>query len=382
MHLYISMGRGGGNADGGRSGARAHEGAAGIPSGGRRFLKIGEDRKRMPKTYAKSGVDVKAVRAIQQRIEALVAGTATAHTPRFLLGHYAGLFEAGGQTLTMHTDGVGSKVLVASEMGRHDTIGMDAVAMNANDIICVGSRPIVAVDYLAMSRADDALVGEIMKGLVSACQECGMALIGGETAMLPEMITGPKGTKTHYDLAVTAVGTMEGPPVIGDKMGAGDTLIGLASTGLHSNGYTLARKLLSVKEWGEELLAPTRQYVQPVMEMVGSGKVHGLAHITGGAFSKLRRIGAYANVGFELDGMPEMEQGGLFAALAKKVKSDYELYRTFNMGVGMVVACPQEAAEYMEKIAAKYKIKSSRIGRVISKDDVILHKGGKKISLL
>lgn len=338
----------------------------------------------MPKTYAMSGVDVKAVRAIQTRIETMVAGTASMHTPKFVLGHYAGLFQVGEQTLTMHTDGVGSKILVAEEMNQHDTVGIDAVAMNANDIICLGSRPIVAVDYLAMSKADDALVSEIMKGLVAGCRESHMALIGGETAMLPEMIGGPKNSKsrTHYDLALTAVGTLDGRPILGDQMREGDVLLGLQSSGLHSNGFTLARQLLSVKEWGEDMLVPTRLYVDAVMEMAGSGQVHGLAHITGGAFSKLRRIGKYANVGFMLDNMPEIEKGSLFAELKKQMKNDYELYRTFNMGVGMVVAVSEGATDGMEKIAQKHKIKSSRIGHVIAKDDVILQKGGKKISLL
>lgn len=348
----------------------------------------------MKATYAGSGVDVRAVKAVQARINALIGSTANVHTPEFLAGHYAGVFEAGGQKMTMHCDGVGSKILVAEALGRHDTIGIDAVAMNANDIICLGSTPIVGVDYLALSRADDALVEEIMKGLISACRETGIALIGGETAILPDMIKGVSGTDaggtshrgrgqpTSYDLAMTVVGTLDRAPLTGAKMMPGDALIGLASSGLHSNGYTLARKLLPVREWGEQMLVPTTLYVKPVLEMLRahSSSIHGLAHITGGAFSKLSRIGQYAKVGFELDNMPKPD--GLFAELAKKVADSREIYRTFNMGIGMVVACEAGAAEGVMKIAKKHRLGAGAIGRVVLGSDVLLMQGGRRISLL
>lgn len=297
----------------------------------------------MKPTYAQSGVDVAAVKAAQNRINALIASTSNAHTPDFLAGHYAGVFGAGGQQLTMHCDGVGTKLLVAQALDKHDTVGIDALAMNANDLICVGSKPIVGVDYVALSKMDEELLAEVMKGLVAGCKEAGVALIGGETAILPDLLK-PDASKKNpkradYDLAMTVVGTLDKEPLTGKSMKAGDVLIGLASSGLHSNGFSLARKLLPVKEWGGEMLAPTKLYVKAVLEMLAasSSPVHGIAHITGGAFSKLSRIGAHANVGFELDGLPKPE--GMFAELEKKMGSPYELYRTFNMGVGMVMAC-------------------------------------------
>ncbi len=340
----------------------------------------------MKPTYASSGVDVKAVRAMQGRINSLIASTSNAYTPDFLAGHYAGSFVAGGQKLTMHCDGVGSKVLVAQALDRHTTVGIDAVAMNANDIICIGSKPIVGVDDLALSRADEELVEQVMDGLVVGCKEAGVALIGGETAILPDLIKGDSFKKNparaDYDLSMTVVGTIEGEPLTGSQMKEGDVLVGLASSGLHSNGFTLARQLLPISQWGEEMLVPTLIYVKPVLDILHthSASIHGIAHITGGAFSKLSRIGAYSGVGFELDNMPKNE--GLYAELEKKMGEPYELYRTFNMGIGMVIACDPSSAEGVMKTAKKHKLNSSLIGHVTSKPDVVLVHKGKRISLL
>ncbi len=335
----------------------------------------------MTSTYADSGVDLKAVKPIQEKINQVLGKTGNSYTPVALPGHYAGLFQVGGQKMTVHCDGVGSKILVAQAMGKHDTIGIDAVAMNANDIVCLGSRPIVGVDYLALSKPDEKLVDEIMKGLVAGCTEAGVALVGGETAILPDMIKGDKkGAHSDYDLAMTVVGTLDGQPITGEKMKEGDVLLGLASSGLHSNGYSLARKTLDVKEWGEEMLIPTRMYVRPVLEMCKTGKVHGLAHITGGAFSKLSRIGKYAKVGFELDNMPKPD--GIFLELQKRIGAAREIYRTFNMGVGMVVACSPDDAEELASIAAKHKIECGQIGSVVRGNDVKIDVGGRMVSLL
>lgn len=338
----------------------------------------------MKPTYSQSGVDVAAVKAIQTRINTLIASTSNSHTPNFLAGHYAGVFEAGGQKLTMHCDGVGSKILVAQALDKHDTVGIDAVAMNANDLICIGSTPIVGVDDISLSRADDELVAQVMKGLVAGCIESGVALIGGETAILPDMVksdeTKRNPSRADYSLSMTIVGTLSSEPLTGAKMRAGDVLVGLASSGIHSNGYTLARKLLPVKEWGEEMLVPTKLYVKPVLEMLRTPSIHGIAHITGGAFSKLARIGKHAGVGFELDAMPKPH--GAMAELAKKMGDSREAYRTFNMGVGMVIACEPSAAESVMKIAKKHGIVSSQIGHVVSGSDVVLVSNGKRISLL
>ena len=332
----------------------------------------------MGATYAKSGVDVRKIRSMQRRINRMIASTNTGATHP-LLGHYAGLFHAGGSTYTLHCDGVGTKILVAQEVGRHDTIGIDAVAMNVNDLICIGSRPTAAVDYIALERVDEKLVFEIMKGLVKACKESGVALVGGETAILPDMFAKEKGGRTAYDLSVTAAGLMEGKPITGAAMRPGDIVIGLASSGVHSNGYSLARKIIPRRQY-PQLLTPTRIYVKPVMEMIAAADVHGIAHITGGAFSKLSRIGRHGNIGFLLDNMPQ--PSGIFADLAARVKNDYELYRTFNMGVGMCIIVGKEDADAIFAIARKYKIPAKQIGKIIPGKEVILQKGGKKTSLL
>ena len=327
-------------------------------------------------TYSSSGVDIKKVKGIH----AAINDSIFSQMPDFVLpikGHYAGLFKSGNSTLAIHCDGVGSKILVAEQVGKYDTVGIDCVAMNVNDIICLGARPLVLVDYLALAHEDAALVSEVMKGLQEGATQAGCAIIGGETAILPDMISG--GEKA-FDLAGTVVGVVEGEPLTGAKMKAGDVIVGLESTGIHSNGYTLARKILDAKKWGAAMLAPTRIYVKPVLEMIASCEIHGLAHITGGAYSKLSRIGAYAKVGFLLDAMPKTT--GVMAELEKKMGNDYEFYRTFNAGVGMCVVCPKADAAKVMAIAKKHGIASSIIGKITEGSDVVLEKNGKRMSLL
>lgn len=327
-------------------------------------------------TYSEAGVDVNKVKGIHKAINDSIFSS----MPSFVLpikGHYAGLFKSGKETLAIHCDGVGSKVLVADELGKFDTVGIDCVAMNVNDIICVGAKPLVIVDYLALGLEDAELVKEIMKGLRAGADEAGCAIVGGETAILPDMI---KGGSKPFDLAATCVGVVQGEPLTGAKMKAGDVIVGLESSGIHSNGYTLARRVLDPKKWGKAMLEPTKIYVKPVLKMLAECGVHGLAHITGGAYSKLKRIGDYASVGFLLDNMPKT--AGVMAELEKKMGSDYEFYRTFNAGVGMCVICPESDAAKVIGIAAQHGIGASIIGKIVEGNDVILQKGKKKISLL
>ncbi len=327
-------------------------------------------------TYSSSGVDIKKVKGIHAAINDSIFSS----MPDFVLpikGHYAGLFKSGNSTLAIHCDGVGSKILVAEQVGKYDTVGIDCVAMNVNDIICLGARPLVLVDYLALAHEDAALVTEVMKGLQNGAAQAGCAIIGGETAILPDMITG--GEKA-FDLAGTVVGVVEGEPITGAKMKVGDVIVGLESSGIHSNGYTLARRVLDSKKWGMAMLEPTKIYVKPVLEMIAACEIHGLAHITGGAYSKLTRIGAYAKVGFALDNMPKTT--GVMAELEKKVGSDYEFYRTFNAGVGMCVVCPKADTAKVMAIAKKHGIASTIIGRITAGSDVVLEKDGKRITLL
>ena len=329
----------------------------------------------MKATYSSSGVDISKVKGMHNAINDAIFSS----LPEYVLpikGHYAGLFKAGNCTLAMHCDGVGSKVLVADELGKFDTVGIDCVAMNVNDIVCLGARPLALVDYLALAKEDEGLVLGIMKGLQEGARQSGCAIIGGETAILPDMI---KGGKRPFDLAATAIGVIEGEPLTGAKMREGDVVVGLESSGLHSNGYTLARRLLDVKKWGRQMLEPTRIYVKPALEMLKECEIHGLAHITGGAFSKLTRIGAYAKVGFLLDSMPALS--GVMKELSSKVGSDYEMYRTFNCGIGMCVVCPQKDAKSVVGIAKRHGIAAQIVGKVTKEQGVFLRKNGKETRL-
>ncbi|MEM3030477.1 MAG: phosphoribosylformylglycinamidine cyclo-ligase [Candidatus Micrarchaeia archaeon] len=329
------------------------------------------------RTYAEAGVDVAAVRRMQRYINWLIRRTRTSASHP-LLGHYAGLFRCGGRTLALHTDGVGTKVLVAQHVGRYDTIGIDAVAMNVNDIACVGARPLALVDYIALQREDFGLVKQLMRGLVKGAREAGTAIVGGETAVMGDVIRGLPG-RTGFDLAATAVGVAD-EVITGAAMRPGDALIGLASAGIHSNGLTLARRVLDLEEWGRELLRPTRIYARPVARLLAECSVRGLAHITGGAFSKLARIGRQAGVGFVLDGMPEPPQ--LFEAIrSASGADDREMHRTFNMGVGMVAVVPKNEAEEAVRACKKSGVRASVIGSVARGREIILVKKGKRIRL-
>lgn len=324
-------------------------------------------------TYRDAGVDLKKVKAAHGVIENLVSST---HGFKDGIlsgyGHYAGLIDIGdNRVLALHTDGVGTKVLVAQMAKRFDTVGIDCVAMNVNDIICVGAEPIAFVDYIAVKKPDDKLVNEIVKGLVEGAREAGVAIIGGETAVIPDVITG---YNNAFDLAGTVVGIAQKDRlVLGDKIRVGDVIVGAESNGLHSNGFSLARKALLRKyrikqrigEVGatlvDELLRPTRIYVKPVMEIVREIEVHGLAHITGGAFTKLTRLNG--NVCFNLDNIPEPEP--IFKLIQKAAKIDErEMYSTFNMGIGFCAIAPSSEAESIIKIFEKYGVRSTVVGSI------------------
>lgn len=323
----------------------------------------------MAKSYSEAGVDVAKVKSIQNRInEAIFAGKKNA-----LIGHYAGIVELAGRKIAIHTDGVGSKVLVAQQMEKYDTVGIDAIAMNVNDLICVGAVPRAGVDYLALAKEDEFLVGEIMKGLMAGANESGIDIVGGETAILPEIIGGGK---RPFDLAFTAIGEIR-ELITGECIKPGNTIIGLESSGLHSNGFTLARKILDVKKWGAEMLTPTKIYVKPVLEMISSCKINGLAHITGGAFSKLMRLNK--NYGFLLSNIPE--PAPIFKALYEEVKDGREMHRTFNMGIGMCVVAEEKCEERVLEIAKKHGIGASVIGKITGEPGVWLEQDGRKTRL-
>ncbi|MEK6953388.1 MAG: phosphoribosylformylglycinamidine cyclo-ligase [Candidatus Micrarchaeota archaeon] len=357
----------------------------------------------MSYSYSKAGVNVNKVKGIQKGIAGLLDSTLT---PDVLLGagHYAGLLKFGGKTLALHTDGVGSKVLVAQQLGKYDTVGIDAIAMNVNDLICLGARPVAAVDYLAVEKTNGHQIYEIMKGVAAGAKESGCAVVGGETAVVPDLIKGIAGR--GFDLSVTCIGEIEGEMITGKGMQTNDVILGLESSGIHSNGYTLARKVLikgknggqqrgannpnelkpvpkgksQLRETLEEMLIPTKIYSNAVMDVIRRVPVHGLAHITGGGFSKLQRIGAYAKKGFILENMPKPL--AIFAKIQNEGKiSDKEMYRTFNMGVGFCIVAGQENAQEIISICQKHNIKSKVIGKIADKWGVYLKKGNNTINL-
>ncbi len=274
------------------------------------------------------------------------------------LGYFANVIEiGGGQGLAVSTDGVGTKLLVAEMMEKYDTVGIDCVAMNVNDVLCVGARPITLLDYIAVERTDARVLGEIAEGLVRGAEEARISIAGGELAQVAEMIRGVR-PGSGFDIVGTAVGLVPLDRIlVGEGLGDGDIVIGLASTGIHSNGLTLARRALFDsagyaidrrlddlgRSLGEELLEPTRIYVRPVLALLETvAGVKALAHITGDGLLNLLRV--RSDVGFEMTDLPEPPP--IFALIQEAGNVDAaEMYRVFNMGVGFAIVVAEEAAD-------------------------------------
>jgi len=341
-------------------------------------------------TYARSGVDIARQKRAHALIGKLIESTfqlREGKVGRVLtpFGHYASLLELDEKrALVLHVDGVGSKVLVAQAMNKFDTVGIDCVAMCANDLICLGAEPIALIDYLAVQEPNESLVGEIMKGLVKGAETAGVAIVGGETAIIPDIISGLSEGK-GFDLSAMCAGIVEKDKTItGRAMKPGEAVIGLESSGIHSNGLTLARKVFFEKAGlkvedrveglertvGEELLEPTRIYVNEVMETIKTNEVHALAHITGGAYSKLNRFADYSRAGFEIDELPRPPS--IFEVIQRLGKIPYEdMYRTFNMGIGFCLVCPDRSADaLLKRIRTRFKIVAQQIGTTTKKRGV------------
>jgi phosphoribosylformylglycinamidine cyclo-ligase len=324
--------------------------------------------------YARAGVDVGRVRGIHASIAKTLEKTFRSRTGKFGspligIGHYAGLIDIGhGQAMAMHTDGVGTKQRLAVEMQRFDTVGIDCVAMTVNDLLCLGCEPVALLDYIALEKEDEALVAELVKGLASGARESSAAIVGGETAIMGDSVKG-------FDLVSMGVGVVDKTRILdGSAITEGDRIIGAESSGLHSNGYTLARRVLQARHsleeridslgstLGEAMLTPTRIYVKPVLEVLGRCEVHGVAHITGGAFGKLRRLVTGRSLGFSLD-LPApppifdmiQKEGGI---------TELEMLRTFNMGVGLCIVTPENEAERVIRILRRRGVSASDVGYV------------------
>ncbi len=310
-------------------------------------------------SYRDAGVDIDAGNALVERIKPLVAAT---RRPEVLagLGGFGGLFHLGQRyqdpVLVSGTDGVGTKLLLARRMGRHDSIGIDLVAMCVNDILVCGAEPLFFLDYFACGELDVDAAAEVIGGISEGCRQAGCALIGGETAEMPGMYAAGE-----YDLAGFAVGAVEREALI-DGRGIDEScvLLGLASSGPHSNGYSLIRKVLErfdgpldasfdEKTLGEALLAPTRIYVESVQRLLGQVDVRGMAHITGGGLTENIIRVVPRGFGIEIK-LSSWTVPAVFDWLADQGRIEAsEMRRTFNMGIGFVLICPEaEAARVAE----------------------------------
>ncbi len=332
-------------------------------------------------TYKKAGVDISKIKQSQLAIGKLIASTHKLQKKAKIthgFGHYAGIVEIpGGKLLATHTDGVGTKVVIANMMKKYNTIGIDCVAMNVNDIICIGATPISFVDYIAANKNDQQIFKKIVEGLVTGAKKSAMPIVGGETAIMPDVIDGKS---FAFDLAGMVVGLVEKKElVLGNKIKSGDVIIGVNSSGIHSNGYSLARKALlkkysinekvkGVGNIGDVLLRPTEIYTKPVLEIIRKTKVHGLAHITGGAFTKLLRL---KNIGYQIDSLPKTPP--IMELIQDQGVKSEEMYKTFNMGVGFCVIAPKENSARISSIFKKHKISSQEIGQVIAKKGVFVN---------
>ncbi|HLH21577.1 MAG TPA: phosphoribosylformylglycinamidine cyclo-ligase [Chloroflexota bacterium] len=321
-----------------------------------------------PRTYAAAGVDTAAASGALAGLLRWVNAT-TALRPgevRLPNGYFANVVAVGANLgIAISTDGVGTKLLVAQQLGQYDTIGIDCVAMNVNDVLCVGAEPVALVDYVAVERADPALLEALGRGLHEGARQARVTIPGGELAQVPELLH-PAGGKS-FDLVGTAIGTVPLDRVlVGQDVMDGDAVVGLASSGIHSNGLTLARRVLvgddprrlaaHVPELGrtlgDELLGPTRIYVQPVLAMLAAGlPIKALAHITGDGLFNLTRVAA--PVSFHLARLPEPPP--IFRLIAARGRvAPAEMYRTFNMGVGFCVVVAPEGVPGVLNLAAEH----------------------------
>jgi phosphoribosylformylglycinamidine cyclo-ligase len=297
--------------------------------------------------------------------------------PLLPLGYFANVLPLSETLgLAISTDGVGTKILVAQELGRFDTIGIDCVAMNVNDIVCVGARPLAMVDYIAVANANEAFLGELAKGLYEGARQARISIPGGEVAQIREMIQG-KDPDCAFDLVGTCVGTVDPRKlIVGEHVVPGDVVVGLASTGVHSNGLTLARHALKEaglgledrvsaleRSVGDELLTPTAIYVPEVVEMIDRGlQIKALVHITSDGFLNLQRVKA-DDIGYVLENLPEPNP--IFRLIQERgAVPDAEMFRVFNMGIGFcVVVAPSDSAGICE-IARAHGRAASTIGYV------------------
>lgn len=337
-------------------------------------------------SYRDAGVDIDAGNSLVERIKPHAKRTLR---PEVMggLGGFGALFEVPldryrQPVLVAGTDGVGTKLKLAMDLGKHDTIGIDLVAMCVNDLIVQGAEPLFFLDYYATGHLNVDAAADVIKGIADGCEQSGCALTGGETAEMPGMYEGE-----DYDLAGFCVGIVDKDQVIdGSKVAEGDAIIGIASSGPHSNGYSLVRKVLEVSgaalsepfgesTLGETLLTPTRIYVKALLELFQSVEVHALAHITGGGLPEnLPRV-LPEGCGAAID-TTSWQRPAIFDWLQEKGNiRDAEMYRTFNCGIGMAVVVAEDQAERCIELLRAAGESASRIGRITP------HQGGDRVVL-
>ncbi|MDE5579301.1 MAG: phosphoribosylformylglycinamidine cyclo-ligase [Alistipes sp.] len=340
----------------------------------------------MAESYEKAGVNLEAGYEVVRRIKKHVASTSR---PGVMgnIGAFGGMFDLSAlkveePVLVSGTDGVGTKLKLAFEMDRHDTIGIDAVAMCVNDVLAQGAEPLLFLDYVAVGHNEPRKIEAIVAGVAEGCRQAGCALVGGETAEMPGMYAGGE-----YDIAGFTVGVVEKKRLIdGSKVRVGDVLVGVASSGVHSNGFSLVRKIvadsglnlhagypeLSDRLLGDVLLTPTKIYVRQMLEVIRSCDVHGIGHITGGGFDEnIPRI-LREGQGIEID-EGSWEILPVFRFLEKHGKVPHrEMFNIFNMGIGMVVALDAGEAQRAVDILAAQGERASVIGRVTAAPGVVI----------
>lgn len=343
----------------------------------------------MSKAYEQAGVNIEAGYEAVKRMKSHVERTARKGIMG-TFGGFGGMFDLSElnlkePVLISGTDGVGTKLKLAFMVDKHDTIGVDCVAMCVNDIVAQGAEPLYFLDYVALGKAEPAKIEQIVKGVADGCVQSGAALIGGETAEMPGLYD-----EDEYDLAGFAVGACEKANIVtGEKIAEGDVLVGIASSGVHSNGYSLVRKIVfedngyaidtvvegyeTLGKIGEALLTPTKLYAKPVMEMLKEADIHGMAHVTGGGFyENLPRMmpeGLATEV--DLGTWPVLP---IFEFLKDKGQlEDKDLYNVFNMGIGFVIAVKPQQADKIIEIAQKHGEKAYTIGRVVKGEGVIFN---------
>ncbi len=340
----------------------------------------------MAESYEKAGVNLEAGYEVVRRIKSHVASTARAGVMGNI-GAFGGMFDLASlgvkePVLVSGTDGVGTKLKLAFAMDKHDTIGIDAVAMCVNDVLAQGAEPLFFLDYVAVGHNEPAKIEAIVAGVAEGCRQAGCALIGGETAEMPGMYA-----EGEYDIAGFTCGVVERSKLIdGSKVKVGDVLVGIASSGVHSNGFSLVRKILADnaldldkrydelggRTLGEALLAPTKIYVKQVLEVVRNCDVHGISHITGGGFDE--NIPRILHEGQGL----EIEEGSweilpLFRLLEQWGGIPHrEMFNIFNMGIGMVIALDAGEAQKAIDILTAAGEKASVIGRVTGSEGVVI----------